>query len=75
MTTTANSPCAPWSGSETPAGDLTLVLSQPFTPELLDLVGEGIGPVGVELYKPVEPGAANDATIRVDTTEETYCPE
>ena len=39
----------------TPAGDLTLVLSQPFTPELLDLVGEGIGPVGVALYKQVEP--------------------
>jgi len=35
----------------TPAGDLTLVLSQPFTPQLLDLVGEGIGPVGVVLYK------------------------
>ena len=35
--------------TETPAGDLTLVLSQPFTPELLDLVGQGIGPVGVVL--------------------------
>jgi sigma-B regulation protein RsbU (phosphoserine phosphatase) len=60
--------------TRTPAGDLTLVLSQPFTPELLDLVGEGIGPVGVELYKPAVPGAKIDSTIRVSTTEETYYP-
>jgi sigma-B regulation protein RsbU (phosphoserine phosphatase) len=33
--------------TQTPAGRLTVVLSQPFTPELLDLVGEGIGPVAV----------------------------
>ena len=33
--------------THTPAGRLTVVLSQPLTPELLDLVGEGIGPVGV----------------------------
>lgn len=33
--------------AETRAGGLTLVLSQPFSPELLDLVGFGIGPVGV----------------------------
>ncbi len=31
----------------TPVGELTLILSQPFTPEMLDLVGEGIGPVEV----------------------------
>ena len=35
--------------AQTAAGDLTLVLSQPFTPELLDLVGNGIGPVGVAI--------------------------
>ena len=60
--------------TETPAGDLTLVLSQPFTPELLDLVGEGIGPVGVVLTKQVEPRAATNAKIRVDSPEGTYVP-
>ncbi|MFB3920449.1 MAG: PP2C family protein-serine/threonine phosphatase [Terriglobia bacterium] len=30
-----------------PAGDLAIILSQPITSELLDLVGAGIGPVGV----------------------------
>ena len=34
-------------GAQTPVGDLTVILSQAFTPELLDLVGEGVGPVGV----------------------------
>jgi sigma-B regulation protein RsbU (phosphoserine phosphatase) len=58
----------------TPAGDLTLVLSQPFTPELLDLVGDGIGPVGVALYKQVEPSAAKNAKIRVETPQGTYVP-
>jgi phosphoserine phosphatase RsbU/P len=33
--------------TRTPAGDLFVILSQPFTPQLLDLVGEGIGPVGI----------------------------
>lgn len=33
--------------AKTPAGDLAIILSQPITPELLDLVGAGIGPVGV----------------------------
>jgi sigma-B regulation protein RsbU (phosphoserine phosphatase) len=58
----------------TPAGDLTLVLSQPFTPELLDLVGEGIGPVGVALYKQVQPGAAVNAKIVVQLSGVTYVP-
>lgn len=31
----------------TAAGELTVILSQPFTPELLDLVGAGIGPIAV----------------------------
>jgi len=31
----------------TPSGELTIILSQPLTPELLDLVGAGVGPVGV----------------------------
>ncbi len=31
----------------TNVGELTVILSQPFTPELLDQVGEGIGPIGL----------------------------
>jgi phosphoserine phosphatase RsbU/P len=31
----------------TPGGPITMVLSEPFSPELLDLLGQGIGPVGV----------------------------
>jgi sigma-B regulation protein RsbU (phosphoserine phosphatase) len=58
----------------TPAGDLTLVLSQPFTPELLDLVGEGIGPAGVALYRPLEPAEAQNAKIRVETSQGTFVP-
>lgn len=58
----------------TPAGDLTLVLSQPFTPELLDLVGEGIGPVGVTLYRQVEPGAALHAKIILKSSAGTFVP-
>ena len=38
--------------TQTAAGKLTVVLSQPLTPELLDLVGEGIGPVGVLTMRP-----------------------
>jgi sigma-B regulation protein RsbU (phosphoserine phosphatase) len=49
--------------TRTPAGDLTLVLSQPFTPELLDLVGEGIGPVSVVTTRHVEPAEAAVAKI------------
>src|SRR5208282_240466 len=58
----------------TPAGELTLVLSQPFTPQLLDLVGHGIGPVGVALYKRVEPRAAKNAKMIETTPGETYVP-
>ena len=32
---------------DTPAGPITMILSEPFSPELLDLFGRGIGPVGV----------------------------
>ncbi|MGH9470792.1 MAG: PP2C family protein-serine/threonine phosphatase, partial [Terriglobia bacterium] len=31
----------------TPAGPLTLILSMPVTPELLNMIGDGIGPVGI----------------------------
>jgi phosphoserine phosphatase RsbU/P len=58
----------------TPAGDLTLVLSQPFTPELLNLVAQGIGPVVVTEMKRVEPREAVNASLRVDTGGGTYVP-
>jgi sigma-B regulation protein RsbU (phosphoserine phosphatase) len=58
----------------TPAGDLTLVLSQPFTPELLDLVGDGIGPVDVVLYKQVSPRVTSNVGITVGNPGETYVP-
>jgi sigma-B regulation protein RsbU (phosphoserine phosphatase) len=59
----------------TPAGDLTLVLSQPFSPELLDLVGEGIGPVDVVLTKLVGPHAAAGSKIIFNSTPEgAYVP-
>jgi len=32
---------------DTPAGPMTMVLSEPFSTELMDLLGQGIGPVGV----------------------------
>lgn len=32
--------------------DWTFILSEAFTPELLDMVGEGVGPVGVEVTPP-----------------------
>jgi sigma-B regulation protein RsbU (phosphoserine phosphatase) len=50
---------------QTPQGELTLVLSQPFTPELLDMVGESIGPVGVVMTKPKaeNPGEPRGVTV------------
>jgi sigma-B regulation protein RsbU (phosphoserine phosphatase) len=60
--------------TKTPAGDLTLVLSQPFTPQLLDLVGNGVGPVDVVLYKQIDPGAAKDTKIVVTTPGGTFTP-
>jgi sigma-B regulation protein RsbU (phosphoserine phosphatase) len=46
---------------QTPLGELTLVVSQPLTPELLDLVGQGIGPVRV-LIPPSVRGAGEART-------------
>jgi sigma-B regulation protein RsbU (phosphoserine phosphatase) len=51
---------------QTPAGVLTLVLSQPFTPALLDMVGEGIGPV-VVVTKPMQGRTVNHDGTRVST--------
>ncbi|HEV2233452.1 MAG TPA: SpoIIE family protein phosphatase [Terriglobia bacterium] len=41
---------------KTPSGELTIILSQPFTPEMLDILGTGIGPVGI-LTPPGSPRA------------------
>ena len=56
----------------TPAGALTLVLSQPFTPELLDMVGEGIGPVGVVATHRVPADEPLHPGIRVQKSTGTY---
>jgi len=55
--------------TKTAAGQLTLVLSQPFTPELLDLVGEEIGPVGVAIPRPVEHNEEAEVKITVGKTK------
>ncbi len=57
---------------DTAAGQLILVLSQPITPELLDLVGNSIGPVGVVTTKPVPVGLPAPPGLRVETPGGTY---
>jgi sigma-B regulation protein RsbU (phosphoserine phosphatase) len=57
---------------QTPAGKLTLVLSQPFTSELLDLVGEGIGPVGVVITKSAARNEPPRPGVSVVTPKGTY---
>jgi sigma-B regulation protein RsbU (phosphoserine phosphatase) len=56
----------------TSAGELTLILSQPFTPELLDLAGKGIGPVGVVITEPEQTRAAPRPGFRIKTPEGAY---
>lgn len=63
---------------QTPVGDLTVILSQAFTPELLDLVGEGVGPVGVFVPRegtgtapPPNPGAHVQISTPQGVTELT----
>ena len=48
--------------SPTSAGDLVIILSQPFTPELLDQVAQGIGPVGVFGSSPPTRAAAPEGS-------------
>ncbi len=53
---------------ETSVGPITMVLSEPFSPELLDIVGSGIGPVGI-IYNPEEQGAPIPPTASSDTAQ------
>jgi sigma-B regulation protein RsbU (phosphoserine phosphatase) len=59
----------------TAAGSLIAILSQPFTPELLDVAGEGIGPVGVMTLRPAQREAnpqSSKVHVRVQTGQENY---
>ncbi len=51
----------------TAAGEMTVILSQPITPELLDLVGADVGPVGVALPKSGTDQGASTASSSQDT--------
>lgn len=60
--------------TSTPVGELTVILSQPFTPGLLDQLGMGIGPVGLLTPRggpvPGGGGAATSGTsLRTAETE------
>jgi sigma-B regulation protein RsbU (phosphoserine phosphatase) len=50
--------------TRTPEGELQVVLSQPFSTELLDLVGQGIGPVGVLISPTGQPGTGTQSSAR-----------
>jgi sigma-B regulation protein RsbU (phosphoserine phosphatase) len=54
----------------TTAGILVAVLSEPFTPELLDMAAEGIGPVGVMTTRPAH-GEALPLNSRMQAQFET----
>jgi sigma-B regulation protein RsbU (phosphoserine phosphatase) len=59
----------------TTAGDLVAILSQPITPELLDLAGKGIGPVGVMTTRPAQSEAgpqSSKAHFHFDTSQGSY---
>jgi len=61
----------------TSAGDLTVIHSQPITPELLDYVGAGIGPVSVLITTEVKTGtsegaASSSSGFRLQTPETEY---
>lgn len=62
---------------QTPVGAITVILSLPFSPELLDLVGAGIGPVGVivpQQGKPAAPSRTPEAGFQLRTLEGKYVP-
>ena len=61
--------------SPTAAGSLVAILSQPSTPELLDMAGEGIGPVGVMTTRPTQREAkprSSKLSWHVDTSQGSY---
>jgi len=61
--------------STTAAGTLVAILSQPFTPELLDMAGEGIGPVSVMTTRPIQGEAKPQSSkmrLRIDTAQGSY---
>ena len=59
----------------TAAGSLVAVLSQPITPELLDLAGKGIGPVGVMTTRPAQGEAGPQSSkmrVHIDTSQGSF---
>jgi len=59
----------------TAAGTLVAILSQPFTPELLDMAGEGIGPASVMTTQSTQSGATPQSSkmrVRLDTAQGSY---
>jgi sigma-B regulation protein RsbU (phosphoserine phosphatase) len=59
----------------TGTGNLVLILSEPITPQLMDIVGAGIGPVGVVTTRQAGPEAArppSEPRVRVQTPEGAY---
>lgn len=62
------------SRTSTPAGDLVVILSQPFTSELLDQAGQGIGPVSVFGPRPGTQAPATGSTGSPRSAESTPNP-
>jgi len=60
--------------TSTPVGELTVILSQPFTPGLLDQLGMGIGPVGLLTPRggPGPGGGAATSGTSLRTAETEY---
>jgi sigma-B regulation protein RsbU (phosphoserine phosphatase) len=61
----------------TTGDSLVAILSQPITPELLDMAGEGIGPVGVMTFRPMrregkEAKPTSEAHVRIETPRSFY---
>jgi sigma-B regulation protein RsbU (phosphoserine phosphatase) len=57
---------------KTPVGELVVILSQPFTPGLLNLVGEGIGPVSVVTTRLRPKGEPLQPGLNIDTPEGNF---
>jgi len=57
---------------QTPVGEIVVILSQPLTPELLDLVAAGIGPVGVIVPQDAKASQALGPGFQLRTAEGKY---